>query len=154
MSFDMLFSVTLLLHITMATVFFVTPDDSDFINNNNTKSARSLYRICDRVCENRSYLHKIHLFILSYLSLLLCGLYNILLNSLVYMMKFLINYGTMLGKRVIKFERLKFYVQIRLIFTNSVTYYLKSRLMIVSREAKKKQAVRDEQVSYLHVAPL
>ena len=29
-----------------------------------------------------------------------------------------------------------------------------SRLMIVSREAKKKQAVRDEQVSYLHVAPL
>ena len=30
----------------------------------------------------------------------------------------------------------------------------KSRLTIVSREAKKKQAVRDEQVSYLHVAPL
>ena len=29
-----------------------------------------------------------------------------------------------------------------------------SRLTIVSREAKKKQAVRDEQVSYLHVAPL
>ena len=29
-----------------------------------------------------------------------------------------------------------------------------SRLKIVSREAKKKQAVRDEQVSYLHVAPL
>ena len=28
-----------------------------------------------------------------------------------------------------------------------------SRLTIVSREAKKKQAVRDEQVSYLHVAP-
>ena len=26
-----------------------------------------------------------------------------------------------------------------------------SRLTIVSREAKKKQAVRDEQVSYLHV---
>ena len=33
--------------------------------------------ICDRVCENRSYLHKIHLFILSYLSLFLCRLYNI-----------------------------------------------------------------------------
>ena len=31
---------------------------------------------------------------------------------------------------------------------------LVSRLTIVSREAKKKQAVRDEQVSYLHVAPL
>ena len=31
---------------------------------------------------------------------------------------------------------------------------IKSRLTIVSREAKKKQAVRDEQVSYLHVAPL
>ena len=30
--------------------------------------------ICDRVCENR---HKIHLFIVSYLSLFLCGLYNI-----------------------------------------------------------------------------
>ena len=30
----------------------------------------------------------------------------------------------------------------------------KSRLTIVSREAKKKQAVRDEQVSYLRVAPL
>ena len=29
-----------------------------------------------------------------------------------------------------------------------------SRLTIVSREAKKKQAVRDEQVSYLHIAPL
>ena len=30
----------------------------------------------------------------------------------------------------------------------------KSRLTIVSREAKKKQAVCDEQLSYLHVAPL
>ena len=29
-----------------------------------------------------------------------------------------------------------------------------SRLTIVSREAKKKQAVHDEQVSYLYVAPL
>ena len=29
-----------------------------------------------------------------------------------------------------------------------------SRLTIVSREAKKKQAVHDERVSYLHVAPL
>ena len=53
--------------------------------------------ICDRVCENRSYLHKIHLFILSYLSLFLCGftisvsLLNSLRNS-VYMMKFLIKY--------------------------------------------------------------
>ena len=35
--------------------------------------------------------------------------------------------------------------------TNTV---LLSRLTIVSREAKKKQAVRDEQMSYLHVAPL
>ena len=34
------------------------------------------------------------------------------------------------------------------------SYMTKSRLTIVSREAKKKQAVRDEQVSYLHVAPL
>ena len=33
-------------------------------------------------------------------------------------------------------------------------YIYISRLTIVSREAKKKQAVRDEQVSYLHVAPL
>ena len=32
--------------------------------------------------------------------------------------------------------------------------WVTSRLTIVSREAKKKQAVRDEQVSYLHVAPL
>ena len=32
-------------------------------------------------------------------------------------------------------------------------FYL-SRLTIVSRDAKKKQAVRDEQVSYLQVAPL
>ena len=32
--------------------------------------------------------------------------------------------------------------------------YKISRLMIVSHEAKKQQAVRDEQVSYLHVAPL
>ena len=31
---------------------------------------------------------------------------------------------------------------------------LKSRLTVVSREAKKKQAVRDERVSYLHVALL
>ena len=29
-----------------------------------------------------------------------------------------------------------------------------SRLTVVSREAKKKQAVRDERVSYLHVALL
>ena len=29
-----------------------------------------------------------------------------------------------------------------------------SRFTIVSRKAKKEQAVRDEQVSYLHVAPL
>ena len=37
---------------------------------------------------------------------------------------------------------------------NVVTNLLISRLTIVSRETKKKQAVRDEQVSYLHVAPL
>ena len=35
-----------------------------------------------------------------------------------------------------------------------ICIYIISRLTIVSREAKKKQAVRDEQVSYLHVAPL
>ena len=35
--------------------------------------------MCYRVCENGSYLHKIqvYLFILSYLSLFLCGLHNI-----------------------------------------------------------------------------
>ena len=38
--------------------------------------------------------------------------------------------------------------------TNFVQYIMASRLTIVSREAKKKQAVCDEQVSYLHVAPL
>ena len=32
--------------------------------------------------------------------------------------------------------------------------YTKSRLTVVSREAKKKQAVRDERVCYLQVAPL
>ena len=36
----------------------------------------------------------------------------------------------------------------------SIKHNLISRLTIVSREAKKKQAVRDEQVSYLHVVPL
>ena len=33
-------------------------------------------------------------------------------------------------------------------------YGKESRLTVVSREAKKKQAVRNERVSYLHVAPL
>ena len=42
MSFHMLFSVALLLHITMATLYYVTPDDSDFINTNDTESAMSL----------------------------------------------------------------------------------------------------------------
>ena len=32
--------------------------------------------------------------------------------------------------------------------------HTRSRLTIVSREAKKKQAVHDERVSYLYVAPL
>ena len=32
--------------------------------------------------------------------------------------------------------------------------FTKSRLTIVSHEAKKKQAVHNERVSYLHVAPL
>ena len=36
----------------------------------------------------------------------------------------------------------------------SLDLLMTSRLTIVSREAKKKQAVCDEQVSYLHVAPL
>ena len=42
-------------------------------------------------------------------------------------------------------------------FTDILTGFnsvLISRLMIVSREAKKKQALRDERVSYLQVAPL
>ena len=36
----------------------------------------------------------------------------------------------------------------------STTIIIISRLTIVSRKAKKKQTVRDEQVSYLRVAPL
>ena len=40
----------------------------------------------------------------------------------------------MLGKRVFKFERLeirsKFYIQIRLVFADSVTYYLKTSYII------------------------
>ena len=35
-----------------------------------------------------------------------------------------------------------------------VAMLCESRLTVVSREAKKKQAVRDERVSYLHVALL
>ena len=47
-------------------------------NKNSKNQLRTLTIIlCDRVCENRSYLYKIHLFILSYLSLFLCGLHNI-----------------------------------------------------------------------------
>ena len=44
MSFHVLLSVSLLLHITctMAKVYYVTPDDSDFINSNSTEFARSL----------------------------------------------------------------------------------------------------------------
>ena len=42
MQFHVLFSVALLLHITTAKVYNVTPDDGDFINYNNTKSAKSL----------------------------------------------------------------------------------------------------------------
>ena len=38
--------------------------------------------------------------------------------------------------------------------TTVVVSVMVSRLTIVSREAKKKQAVRNERVSYLHVAPL
>ena len=37
---------------------------------------------------------------------------------------------------------------------NSSTFHSKSGRMTVSQEAKKKQAVRDEQVSYLHIALL
>ena len=48
----------------------------DFIqisNKNSKNQLRTLTNIlCDQVCKNRSYLHKIHLFILSYLSLFLC----------------------------------------------------------------------------------
>ena len=42
----------------------------------------------------------------------------------------------------------------KVIYMEFPTSFLESRLTIVSREAKKKQAVRDEQVSYLHVALL
>ena len=35
-----------------------------------------------------------------------------------------------------------------------LNYFVLSRLTIVSRVAKKKQAVHDEPVSYLHIAPL
>ena len=40
-----------------------------------------------------------------------------------YMMKFL-----MLGKKVIEFERLKFYVQIKLVFADLVTYMYRHAL--------------------------
>ena len=42
MSLHVVISVTLWLHITTATVYYVTPDDGDFINNNDTESAKSL----------------------------------------------------------------------------------------------------------------
>ena len=42
MQFHVLFSVALLLHTTTATVYYVTPDDGDFTNNNDTESAKSL----------------------------------------------------------------------------------------------------------------
>ena len=44
MSFHVFLNVSLLLHITctMAKVYYVTPDDSDFINSNGTEFARSL----------------------------------------------------------------------------------------------------------------
>ena len=44
MSFHVLLSVAMLLHITVANykVYYVTPDDGDFINSNDTKSAKSL----------------------------------------------------------------------------------------------------------------
>ena len=48
----------------------------------------------------------------------------------------------------------KFYYAV---FTISASYSVKisiSRFTIVSREAKKKQAIHDERVSYLHVALL
>ena len=38
--------------------------------------------------------------------------------------------------------------------SKSTVNLLQLRVHICSSEAKKKQAVRDEQVSYLHVAPL
>ena len=45
------------------------------------------HHICDRACKNRSYLHKIHLFILSYLSLFLCG-YTISVSFIEFLRKF------------------------------------------------------------------
>ena len=53
------------------------------------------------------------------------------------------------------YRNLKFNIYKIVPHCNSLyTSFVLSRLTIVSREAKKKQAVRDEQVSYLHVAPL
>ena len=42
MQFHVLFSVVLLIHITIAKVYNVTPDDGDFIDYNETKPAKSL----------------------------------------------------------------------------------------------------------------
>ena len=53
---------------------------------------------------------------------------------------------------MMKLLREKTFVDFQILPTNF--NFLLSRLTIVSREGKKKQAVRDEQVSYLHVAPL
>ena len=64
--------------------------------------------ICDQVCENRSYLHKMHLRVHFIISISFCVGYTISVNSLrnfVYMMKFLIKYYV--RKRVNKFDRLK-----------------------------------------------
>ena len=57
---------------------------------------------------------------------------------------------TFIGVKITKFILVHNFLLLGL--SCNVTYT--SRLTIVSREAKKKQAVRDEQVSYLHVAPL
>ena len=42
-------------------------NNADNLEHNTENSQRSIVYNCDRVCENRSYPHKIHLFILSYL---------------------------------------------------------------------------------------
>ena len=47
-----------------------------------------------------------------------------------------------------------FLAQLNPDFVRLLKYFILSKLTIVSREAKKKQAIRNERVSYLHVAPL
>ena len=67
------------------------------------------------------------------------------------MLSYIVAHSTLIGTHVVLIQCV-YIVHIRIII--KILYIYISRLTIVSREAKKKQAVRDEQVSYLHVAPL